>query len=322
MITEINGIETIEKTIINGIEGKDRVMKYFKQTIIIIMFTFLVLPYLLNFEAEAAGRDDYVKVGLKFGGSSVNSCTLEADEGFLLGTAEDRSFEEGMPLPAYEKLIIENENGNITIRDEEDTLLSADLGASGCIMPADYDEEGIIYYEGIPYRGGIMLLANPNGTMTVINYVTLEHYVYGVLNSELNYTNPKEALKAQAVAARSFGESNLGNHSSDGFDFCTSTHCQVYKGYSGEYPATNEAVDETEGEMICYDGEPVTAFYFKNSGGYTQNAEDVWANSVPYLKSVQDEYCPCYPWSTSLSFDIIQTKLEAAGFSAREPLNL
>lgn len=289
-------------------------MKHLIRTITIIMLTFVLLPFLLDFEAEAAGRDDYVKVGLKFDSSSVATCTIKSEEGFILGTAEGRSFREGMPLPAYIKLVVSNENGNIVIRDEEGKVLSADIGSSGCIMPANYGTDGILYLDDVPYRDGIMLLAKPNGTMTVINYLTLEHYIYGVLNSELNYTNPIEALKAQAVAARSFGELNIGKHSADGFDLCTSTHCQVYKGYSGEYPATNRAVDETEGKMICYKGTPIMAFYFKNSGGYTQNAEDVWANSLPYLKVVKDKYSPSYPWSTSLSFDSIRTKLEAAGF--------
>jgi len=293
-------------------------MKKMNRTIIIIIFTFLLLSFSTPFESVASGQGDYVKVGLKFGSGSVVSCTIKAEEGFQLGTAEDRDFEEGMPLPAYSELVVSNENGNIVLRDEDGTMLTSDLGSDGCIMPADYDDDGILYYEDTPYRDGIMFQAKSNGTMTVINYITLEHYVYGVLNSELNYTNPEEALKAQAVAARSYGKLNLGKHSADGFDLCTSTHCQVYKGYSDEYPATNDAVDDTEGEMICYDGEPITAFYFKNSGGYTQNSEDVWSGSLPYLKSVKDEYSPSYPWSTSLSFDTIQTKLEAAGFRPGE----
>ena len=288
-------------------------MKYIRLTIITIMFTFLILPF-FGPNAEAASEEDYVKVGLKYGSSSVDSCTISSEEGFLLGNAEDRSFEEGMPLPAYTKLVASNENGNIVLRDEEGTLLSSDLGSAGCIMPADYEDEGIIYYEKTPYRDGIMLLAKTDGTMTVSSYITLEHYVYGVLNSELGYGNPIEALKAQAVAARSYGELNLGKHSAQGFDLCCSTDCQVYKGYSDEHPQTNEAVDETRGEMIYCDGKPVMAFYFKNSGGYTQNAEDVWANKEPYLKAVEDEYSPKYPWSASLSFDTIRTKLEAAGY--------
>lgn len=290
-------------------------MKQLNRTITIIMFTFLLLPFLTVIEAEAAAQNDYVKVGLKFGSSSVASCTIKADDGFILGTAEGRSFIEGMPLPAYSNLVISNENGAIVIRDENGTLLSSDLGSSGCIMPADYAEDGILYFEETPYRDGIMLLAKTDGTIAVINYISLEHYVYGVLNSELHYTNPIEALKAQAVAARSFGELNLGKHSTDGFDLCATTHCQVYKGYSCEYPSTVEATDDTRGEMIYSEGKPVTAFYYKNSGGYTQNSEDVWTYKHPYLRSIKDEYSPSYPWSTSLSFDTIKQKLDAAGFN-------
>ncbi len=295
---------------------KDKVdrMNYRRITIIMIMLTILMTPLLFHSEAEAASTEQYLKVGLKYGSSSVSYCTLYSEFGFQLGTAANRSFDEGMPLPAYTKIVITNENGTAAIRDENGVLLSSDLGSVGCIMPADYEEEGILYLDNTPYRGGIMLVPKSDGTLTVVNYITLEHYLYGVLNSELNYTNPIEALKAQAVAARSFGELNLGRHVADGFDLCGTTHCQMYKGYSGEYPSIIEAVDETRGETIYSNGSQVTAFYFKNSGGYTQNSEDVWTYSYPYLRAVKDEYCPSYPWSTSLSFDIIRTKLEAEGF--------
>ena len=290
-------------------------MKRVRFTLMLIMLSILLMPFAGGYQAEAASKRDYLKIGLKYGNSSVSTGTLKSKEGFILGTAEGRRFEEGMPLPAYDEIIITNENGNIVVRDTEGTLLSSDMGSSGCIMAADYEDEGIISFEGTPYRGGIQFIARPNGTMAVVNYIRLEHYIYGVLNSELGYTNPKEALKAQAVVARSYAELNLGKHSEDGFDLCNSTHCQVYKGYSGEYKATNEATDETEGELLLYDGEPVSAFYFKNSGGYTQNSEDVWSGELPYLRAVKDEYSPSYPWSTSLTFELIQKKLETAGFS-------
>jgi stage II sporulation protein D len=280
-----------------------------------IIMLALILPLCSGYQVEAASKRDYLKIGLKFGNNCVSTGTLKSDQGFLLGTIDGRSFDEGMPLPAYNEITITNENGNIVVRDTDGVLLSADMGSSGCIMPTDYEDDGILYYDGTPYRGGIHFLAKSNSNMAVINVIQLEHYVYGILNSELGYTNPKEALKAQAVVARSYAEQNLAKHSSDGFDLCTSTHCQVYKGYSGEYDATNEATDETEGEFLLYDGEPVSAFYFKNSGGYTQNSEDVWSGKLPYLRAVKDEYSPSYPWSTSLSFEIIKTKLESAGFS-------
>ena len=125
-------------------------MKFLRTTIIVIMFTFLLLPYLLGFKAEATDRNDYIKVGLKFGSSSVASCIIKSEDGFLLGTADDRGFTEGMPLPAYGKLIVTNENGAIVIRDDNGVLLSSDLGSSGCIMPSDYGDEGIIFYEETP----------------------------------------------------------------------------------------------------------------------------------------------------------------------------
>ncbi|MDD3169875.1 MAG: hypothetical protein PHC91_10505, partial [Eubacteriales bacterium] len=152
-------------------------MKPLRLTITIIMFTFLLLPLFFGFKAEASDCNDYIRVGLKFGSNSVSSCMIRSEKGFLLGTAESRSFSEGMPLPAYTKLVLTNEGGAIVIRDENGVLLTSELGSSGCIMPSDYEEEGIIFYEDMPYRDGIMLKAKSDGTMTVINYLTLEHYV-------------------------------------------------------------------------------------------------------------------------------------------------
>lgn len=290
-------------------------MKLYKLTIITIMLTLAFSPFLNPLEVEAAGESTFVKIGLKYGSSSSQTCSLKSDTGFFLGTVSETGFAEGMPLPAYTTIIASVENGSVTLKDENGTLLSAQLGPSGCIMPNNYLTGGIISADNSPYRDGIILLPNSNGTMTVINYLSLEHYVYGVLNAELHNSNPEEALKAQAVAARSFGALNLGKHKTDGFDLCATTHCQMYKGYSGEFPSTNKAADDTRGEMIYSQGKPVNAFYFKNSGGYTQNVEDVWSYSATYLKSVKDIYSPNYPWSVSLSFDMIKQKLEAAGYN-------
>lgn len=287
------------------------------KTITNIMLTCLLLTFLTVmpvFSAEDTSHDNYLKVGLKYGSNSVESCTLSSDDGFQLGTAKDRRFEEGMPLPAYDKIVITNERGAIVIKDEDGVLLSADLGPKGCIMPANYNDGGILYFEDTPYRGGIMLIPNSNGTITVINYIMMEHYLYGVINSEMGYTNPIEALKAQAVTARSFAELNIGKHSTSGFDLCPTTCCQVYRGYSGEYPSIIKAVDETKGEMIYHNGTPISAFYFKNSGGYTQNVEDVWSFSRSYLRAVEDKYSPKYPWNVTLSYDTIKAQLEAAGY--------
>ena len=289
-------------------------MKYFKFPLTLIILFFLMAP-LSSGSWAAETENDYIKVGLKYGNSAVDACTISSEEGFILGTIDGSGFIEGMPLPGYTSVVASEEHGIIVLRDENGIMLSSDLSDSTCIMPANYRNEGIIKLGVTPYRGGIILHENGSGKLNVINYLSLEHYVSGVLNAEIYHTNPMEALKAQAVVARSFGGACKGIHTNDGFDVCQTTHCQVYVGYKGEYEETNKAVYETSGQMIYSQGKPVITYYFKNSGGHTQNVEDVWSGSKPYLIGVNDEYSPSYPWTISLTFDTIKQKLEASGYS-------
>jgi stage II sporulation protein D len=87
----------------------------------------------------------------------------------------------------------------------------------------------------------------------------------------------------------------------------------VYYGKNYEYRETNNAVNETEGQVLMYRGQPVSGYYFKNSGGYTQNSEDVWNDWNGYLRSVKDIYSPEYPWSWSASFRDIRNAVTDAG---------
>lgn len=136
------------------------------------------------------------------------------------------------------------------------------------------------------YRGSVEIT---NG-INVVNIVNLEEYLYGVVPSEMPASWPKEALKAQAVAARSEAFKKLGRHKNEGFDFCAEVHCQSYKGIEQETQRTNEAVDESRGEVMLYRGKPVDAVYSSNCGGHTQN--NVFGNTqdIPYLVSKVDAY--------------------------------
>ncbi|WP_037372798.1 SpoIID/LytB domain-containing protein [Anaerovorax odorimutans] len=292
-------------------------MKFNRFTIICIMAIMFACSFSIfkGVQAWADSNMEYIKVGLKYGSGAVESCTIESDDSFILGTVSDSGYTESLPLSAYNKIIATVEHGNVVLKDENNTLLSAELGDIGCIMPSNYNDNGVIYFEGTPYRGGIMLLPTSGGKMTVINFLSLEHYLYGVIHSEMGQSNPEEALKAQAVAARSYAVANKSSHESYGFNVCSTTHCQVYKGYSGEYTRTNKAVDDTAGQIIYYNGEPVTSFYHKNSGGHTQNSGDVWSENIGYLKAVDDIYSPDYTWSATFTFDDIQKKLENAGYA-------
>ncbi|MCF7908665.1 MAG: SpoIID/LytB domain-containing protein [Candidatus Omnitrophica bacterium] len=116
------------------------------------------------------------------------------------------------------------------------------------------------------YRGAIEVLVK-KGTLTLVNRLSIEEYLYGVLSAEIPYASGKEALKAQAVAARTLVFRNRGRHRHDGFDFCADVHCQVYQGMSAETLPTTSAVEETRGQILEFNDKPIETFYHSNCGG-------------------------------------------------------
>lgn len=125
------------------------------------------------------------------------------------------------------------------------------------------------------------------GTFAVINILNLEEYAYGVLPSEVPSRYPPEALKAQAVLARTYAIGNLHRH--DGYDLCDEQHCQAYNGVRAETKPTNAAVDATRGLVLAYDGRPAGAVFFSNCGGFTQDASNAGWRSLPYWQ-VRSDY--------------------------------
>ncbi|HSF15354.1 MAG TPA: SpoIID/LytB domain-containing protein [Vicinamibacteria bacterium] len=146
---------------------------------------------------------------------------------------------------------------------------------------------GFLEIDGAPYRGNLEIHVNPSNRLTVVNIVNLEDYLRGVVPAELSPTvfPEKEALKAQSVAARTYALKRRGEYADEGFDICATPACQVYQGVSVEHPLSDEAVTETEGEFLTYDGEPIDALYTSTCGGRTENSENVFTTSAPYLVS-------------------------------------
>ncbi len=139
-----------------------------------------------------------------------------------------------------------------------------------------------------PYRGQLEVFANTRGTLTVVNVVPLEEYVRGVVPNELSPGGfpALEALKAQAVAARTYAVSNLGQFQSQGFDLLPTTRSQVYGGRSTEHPLTDRAVSETRGRVATFEGRPINALYTSTCGGHTENAEQIFGGDAPpYLRA-------------------------------------
>lgn len=163
----------------------------------------------------------------------------------------------------------------------------------------------------MPYRG--MLAFSVNGSvMTGVNVIGLEEYLYGVIPSEMPKSYHAEALKAQAVAARTYAMTKLGAHSD--YQLCDTTACQVYKGYSNEADATTAAVQATAGEVACYNGSPIEAVFSASTGGYTENSENVWNTVVPYLRAVKEvgEYDES-SWTKTLTLADLTALLQEKG---------
>ncbi|HBF39039.1 MAG TPA: hypothetical protein DDW50_17190 [Firmicutes bacterium] len=157
------------------------------------------------------------------------------------------------------------------------------------------------------YRGGFLISAK-NNHLILINFISLEDYLRGVVPREVMASWPLAALKAQAIAARTYAIASLGRHGSDNFDLCPTDHCQVYGGIDSEKASTDIAVTSTAGEIITYRGKVISAVYHSSSGGSTFDAANVWNFSVPYLKSAidWDQNSPYNQWTRYLNWNELQ----------------
>ena len=142
------------------------------------------------------------------------------------------------------------------------------------------------------YRGALEVFGNIRNTLTVVNELPIELYLRGVVPNELNPTafGQLEALKAQAVAARTYIYRNLGQYKKEGYDICATDACQVYFGVLTEQPLATQAVEETRGMIAAYEGKPINALYSSTCGGRTEDAEHIFNEKVPYLVSTSCEY--------------------------------
>ncbi|HHV72515.1 MAG TPA: SpoIID/LytB domain-containing protein, partial [Clostridia bacterium] len=156
------------------------------------------------------------------------------------------------------------------------------------------NSNSFLSYQGKLYRGKLEVSLDKNGSLIVVNELPIEDYLCGVLPQEMLAWFPEEALKAQAVASRTYTYSNLNKHKNNNYNLCATTHCQVYGGAGVEDSRTNNAVYSTRGEVLTYNGTLISAFYHASSGGHTENSENVWSAALPYLKGVVD-YDQAFP---------------------------
>lgn len=212
-------------------------------------------------------------------------------------------------------------------------LFQYDNGASGAlaVLPdVTGAEEVQTWFSGYKYRGGFQYQRRTGGNLTVVNVLPLEDYINGVVCYEMGRDWPLEAIKAQAVCARTYVLKNLGKHESNGFDICPSDSCQVYHGMGSDRPdygpsATSmQAVADTAGMVIKYSGKLAEVFYVSSFGGASEDAKNVWGtdtvNEYPYLRGVEDPYeadldavNAMSPWTVTYTAAQLTRQLQSQG---------
>ncbi|MBI3037799.1 SpoIID/LytB domain-containing protein [bacterium] len=175
---------------------------------------------------------------------------------------------------------------------------------------------GRIVINGNPYRGSLSINFRQNGAK-VVNYVSLEDYVMGVVGSEISSLSPAETLKAQAVIARTYAFANRGKHGKNVFDLCNKDHCQIYGGINAERPVVAQAIRDTNGIIMIHKGNPISTLYHATCGGMTSDNDKVWGGPpAEYLRRVKCNFCQRginYRWNRDISFASLKKQLNSEG---------
>ncbi len=290
----------------------------------IIMVTLIIVVLSINNLVYAVNIPENIRVGLYYGSTAKQTISMTSTNNMLIGTLKDNSFSVNEELS--EKLVkgvtlkftVDQDSDNY-IRIYIDDIL---VGGSDSPIGVQANNAKLKLDNNKNYRGIMEISRIAGGNLKIINQLSLQEYLYLVVPSEIESSSHIEALKAQAVAARTYTLTGMNRHSADGFNVCSTTHCQVYGG-TVEAISTNKAVDETKDVVMTYDGKLVEAYYFSTSGGYTEDVLNVWTADLPYLKAVEDPYeAKTKPWVVTYTKQELEDILTKQGVNIGEVTNL
>ncbi|GAB2043576.1 hypothetical protein AGATL06_00720 [Agathobaculum sp. TL06] len=293
-------------------------MNRMKKILSLLLCVTAVTACFAGLPASAVDTNVTLRVGLTISGESafadpkLENVSGEA-AGYTVGTMDGTTFSGGTALSDTQLTVkLVNDAFQVSNTANGKVLYTSAAGADHLAIRPNSE---LTWFRGYQWRGDFVYRRSSGGNLTVINYVGLEDYVKGVLPYEIDPEWPEEAQKAQAVCARSFA---LGTHkhTSDGYDLCNTTNCQVYLGANKATAASDAAVDATKGEYLTYEGEPVIGYFFSSDGGATEDAANVWGGDYPYLKGKIDPYEEYdSSWSVTLTAAEVQKKLISAGYT-------
>ncbi|HWN98581.1 MAG TPA: SpoIID/LytB domain-containing protein, partial [Blastocatellia bacterium] len=237
-------------------------------------------------KAASQGKNDVRSIGKSGGHTQI--AVFEGDK--LIASSDEMLI---VSSSSYSNTRLDKLDRETRTSDQEDNKTDPPRQARALGSTAT-DKPVAVRVGNKEYRGEIQLVMNRRGRINVINAVSMEDYLRGVVPMELP-PGPYpaiEALKAQAVAARTYALANLNQHSDEGFDLYDDARSQVYAGLTGERELSNRAVEETRGMIaVSIDGSghasPIQALYTANCGGRTENNEAVFGGApLPYLRGV------------------------------------
>lgn len=237
--------------------------------------TFLIILSLTLIPFTSANTAEAMKIGIVDGVSQVSVGTSKDAQ--LISPVHNKAFYKLSAMKAY-PLKATGSTISIELQGQWFNLNITRL----VIKPG---EKGFISTKRRWYRGEF-IVENKDGSLVVVNNLPIEDYLLGVVPSEMPSKWNYEALKAQAIAARSYAIANRGKRASRGYDLKDTPEDQAYGGASAETATTNSAVLETKGVVITYNQKVIPAYYSSSAGGHTVNAGAVWNRDLPYLKSV------------------------------------
>lgn len=290
----------------------------------VMMACLVVTFFVLSAASAAAVENGVIKVGLRYGSSVLDAANLEnvVGEGYAFGYFDrGRQF---VPLEETgERTITMSPSGwgtiQVTVTGTDQVLYESDGDSLG-VMPLGFGEEPVTWFKGYRYTGGFEYTLSGGGVQ-VVNVTDLENYVKGVVPYEMSGDWPLAALEAQAVCARTYACRDSKHLDTYGFDVCSGTDCQVYNGVSLATARSNQAVDNTAGLRLYYEGDLIqNAVYHASNGGATEDAKNVWGTEKGYLKGKTDPYesktsIPNYSWTVTYTADeltwILDQKLGA-----------
>jgi len=248
---------------------------------------------------------------------------------FLEGCAHSEPVFYGEKKEEYIRVLVLKGKDLFSIEDSENSLM-IERGEDGSIrlngerkdLPLRFGPGAeFVRVAGNPYRGVIEVRSDNEGLM-VINELPLESYIAGIINSEISSKWPIEAIKAQAVIARTYAIYQKEKRQGPLFDLTATLMDQVYQGALLEDSICLQAAGETEGEVLFYDGMPALTVYHSNAGGMTEASKDVWGADYPYLKAVRSKYDDSsagFLWELSISDASLEEMLKRAGYGIGRP---